>query len=445
MAKQNASMAPAAGAPGQTSINHLLGTQNGNPQPSSTVNQGPSAVSGQAVNPLGALFAGLSNGAQSQNPASVPPNPLSAFLPQPQAPTQLPNAAPMAQDAQAQFQLLQLMAAQGIPPDQWATALQLLNMQNTNAANSLPFPPPLPNAWAGQNGASSRDRENFTRSPPSQYRDRHRSRSPDFRGRREASPRRRRDSPSYDQYRNQNDRGGRRGNEYRQRSPAGRRRQSPSPPKTEPALPPPGPKHLEIDRSLSKGCIKVLSRTLFVGGVTSSEAHLRSLFNKFGVVQTCIVNVDKRHAFVKMIDRKDAVAARNGMEEYKTGDTQLRVGNFLSSSKSSSNWSQTKWGVGFGPRDCSDYQTGVSVIPIERLTDADRKWMLTAEYGGTGGRQIESGMVVEEPDIEIGAGVSSKGKSPPCSSLAVASLSSPSHKSTISHSFIHSNEPANCD
>jgi protein NRD1 len=34
--------------------------------------------------------------------------------------------------------------------------------------------------------------------------------------------------------------------------------------------------------------------------------------------------------------------------------------------------------------------------------------MLTAEYGGTGGRPIESGMIVEEPDIEIGAGVSSK-------------------------------------
>ena len=37
--------------------------------------------------------------------------------------------------------------------------------------------------------------------------------------------------------------------------------------------------------------------------------------------------------------------------------------------------------------------------------------MLTAEYGGTGGKPIESGMVVEEPDIEIGAGVSSKGTS----------------------------------
>ena len=70
---------------------------------------------------------------------------------------------------------------------------------------------------------------------------------------------------------------------------------------------------------------------------------------------------------------------------------------------------QTRWGVGFGPRDCSDYQTGISQIPIDRLTDADKKWMLSAEYGGTGGKPIESGIVVEEPDIEIGAGVSSKG------------------------------------
>lgn len=37
--------------------------------------------------------------------------------------------------------------------------------------------------------------------------------------------------------------------------------------------------------------------------------------------------------------------------------------------------------------------------------------MLSAEYGGTGGKAIEPGMVVEEPDIEIGAGVSSKGRS----------------------------------
>jgi len=34
--------------------------------------------------------------------------------------------------------------------------------------------------------------------------------------------------------------------------------------------------------------------------------------------------------------------------------------------------------------------------------------MVTAEYGGNGGKPIEPGMVVEEPDIEIGQGVSSK-------------------------------------
>ena len=34
--------------------------------------------------------------------------------------------------------------------------------------------------------------------------------------------------------------------------------------------------------------------------------------------------------------------------------------------------------------------------------------MVTADYGGTGGRPLEAGMIIEEPDIEIGAGVSSK-------------------------------------
>lgn len=45
---------------------------------------------------------------------------------------------------------------------------------------------------------------------------------------------------------------------------------------------------------------------------------------------------------------------------------------------------------------------------MSKLTDADRKWMASAEYGGSGGKAMESGMVVEEPDIEIGQGVSSK-------------------------------------
>ena len=57
----------------------------------------------------------------------------------------------------------------------------------------------------------------------------------------------------------------------------------------------------------------------------SSEDDLRAIFSAFGRVQTCIVNVDKRHAFVKMITRTEAVAAKEGMEHYKSPEMQLRV------------------------------------------------------------------------------------------------------------------------
>jgi protein NRD1 len=318
MAKQNA--ANQSAPPTQSSLSNVLGAQSGNPLSTNVVNQGPPGVTPQAVNPLGALFAGMSNGAQVQSPANVPQaqNPLAAFFPQAQnqsaAPPALPQVgAPLGQDAQAQFQILQALAAQGIPPDQWATAIQLLNLQN--GQGGLPLPAPA-NNWGAQNGASSRDRDSTMRSPPDQYR--RRSRSPGLDRRRDPSPRRRRDSPVLDQQRD-----GRRGNDYRQRSP--RRRRSTTPPRADLALPPPGPKHIQIDRLLPPGCIRVLSRTLFVGGVTSSEPHLRSLFAKFGIVQTCIVNVDKRHAFVKMLNRKDAERARDGMEDYRDGANQLRV------------------------------------------------------------------------------------------------------------------------
>jgi protein NRD1 len=52
---------------------------------------------------------------------------------------------------------------------------------------------------------------------------------------------------------------------------------------------------------------------------------LRGIFDKFGLVQTCIVNVEKRHAFVKMLSRDDAMRAKEGMERYKSAEMQLRV------------------------------------------------------------------------------------------------------------------------
>ncbi|PGH18854.1 hypothetical protein AJ79_00267 [Helicocarpus griseus UAMH5409] len=442
MAKNNTAAPAASSAPAQPSHNSIYSTPTPVPQAvSAPVDQAAQQASGQAVNNPYAVanqFAGLSNMAQnpnmfpnqSQPPAAQNPlaaaaaaaNPLAALMPQ-------AATAGLPAETLQQLSLLQLMAAQGIPQEQWATALQILSLSNTanagmagnmNPAAALAAfggqqPATSQGAWAPSqpaHDAGSRDsrdrdlhrgrdheRDDYVRSPPGGYR--RRSRSPGgWDRRRDVSPPRRRDSPVYGEYhgdspgrnRDTRDGRGRRPGDYRQRSPPGRRRRSPSPPRKEAALPPPGPKFVEWDYSIGQGNIKVLSRTLFVGGVTSSESHLRSLFGRFGIVQTCIVNIDKRHAFVKMINRRDAMSARDGMEQYKSGDMQLR----------------TRWGVGFGPRDCSDYQTGISVIPIDRLTDADRKWMLSAEYGGTGGKAIESFMVVEEPDIEIGAGVSSK-------------------------------------
>jgi protein NRD1 len=99
-----------------------------------------------------------------------------------------------------------------------------------------------------------------------------------------------------------------------------------------------------------------------------------------------------------MHTRKDAVAAHAGMQTLQN-DPEVQ-----------SKFRQTRWGVGFGPREYHNYDNGVSVIPIKLLTEADRKWVVTAEYGGTGGEPIQEHLVIEEPDIEIGAGVSSKGK-----------------------------------
>lgn len=151
------------------------------------------------------------------------------------------------------------------------------------------------------------------------------------------------------------------------------------------------PSPVEWDFSIGLGNIKVLSRTLFVSGI-ASESHLRSLFEKFGVVQTYVINRHKCHTFIKMRSRQDAVKAHTEAGWFDSGEIRFR----------------TRWGVGFGPHQCSDYRTGVSIIPLKRLTAADRKCLVTSGYGGTGGLSLESGMVIEEPDIEIGAGISSK-------------------------------------
>ncbi|KAI9852038.1 MAG: hypothetical protein M1838_002007 [Thelocarpon superellum] len=370
IAKQNTAPPPTtSNAPAQENGFHVSNAQNAFPQPvSSSVNPShafpPTAHSvdvpggGPSIAPP---FSGLNLNGMAAPAANAPPNPLGALA------SMMPQVnAGGAEALQQQLMLIQVLMQQGIPQDQWAPILATLGAGGMN--------PGLQNAWSGRGDAPSRDRNGpppasgHIQSPPNRptYGEYHGD-SPGRNGNR---------GDGFDRNRGRGGRG-RGGNEYRQRSPPpNRRNRSPDGPgRHGPAVG--GPKFLEFDYSIGKDNIK---------------AELRSVFSQFGTVQTCIVNQDKRHGFIKMISRGDALAAKDGMEHYKPPDMQLR----------------TRWGVGFGPRDCSDYQTGISVIPIGRLTDADRKWMLTAEYGGSGGKPIEGGMVVEEPDIEIGAGVSSK-------------------------------------
>ena len=299
MAKTNTT---ATGMPSQASSNNVPNFQNASPQnmPSTSVNPASSVPpAAQAVNVPGSangtnpLTGLMSSSSFAQGMQNVP-NAQSNMQANPVMPQQ--NNTP--QGIQQQVQLLQMLQAQGVPQDQWAPVLQVL--MSASSAGSMAGATAQP-AWQ-QNGGfgrddPSRDRNGYNesynvRSPSGRYRDRRsRSRSPGgYNRRRDPTPPRRRDSPVYGDY----GRGGRgrpgaggRGSEYRQRSPQDRYRRSDSPRGQDQKLPAPGPKNIDFDPSLPPNHIKgkitciptnkdghcthpnlVLSRTLFVGGVT---------------------------------------------------------------------------------------------------------------------------------------------------------------------------------
>ncbi|KAK9249167.1 hypothetical protein V1506DRAFT_551049 [Lipomyces tetrasporus] len=324
-----------------------------------TTTQTPPTTSAATLPDMSALLPFLTSGAQQPAPQPTQPQIPGFSFPMPSA---QPAAAPQV-DMQQQLMLMQLLISQGVPLNQITALLQA----TTTAApgSGLPMPtsqgvlPTWPPADHDDRGRGS------VRSPP--YSSSRRSRSPRSRRRNSRSP------------------------SYRGRSPRGRR--SSTPPRRYPDVEI-RPKNVTFDPTMPPGCIKVLSRTLFVGGVPNSmsEERLISVFEQAARVQGVIMNKEKRCAFLKVYYRSDAELIKTTMETYTEDDVTLRC----------------RWGVGFGPRDCCDYTTGVSTIPVDRLTEADKRWVTSAEFGGTGGRPLEPGLVVEEPDIEIGAGVSSK-------------------------------------
>jgi len=212
-----------------------------------------------------------------------------------------PTVVPAANHATVQ--LLATLMAQGVPLDKLADVVKALG-QNTAAAPTAPAPqvsqlaqmplptqtgyagpppatapvaaPPGPAPWEMPRVHDTRDRNGYhdPQRSPGRQRGRSRSRSPRGWDARD-SPRTARgndrdrgydygrpNSPGRSRPDDQERRGGYMP-DYRQRSPPARR--GPSPSDREPVQ---SEKWIEMDYNLPPGCIKVYSRTLFVGGVT---------------------------------------------------------------------------------------------------------------------------------------------------------------------------------
>lgn len=68
------------------------------------------------------------------------------------------------------------------------------------------------------------------------------------------------------------------------------------------------PRNVGFDQTLPQGSLKVLSRTLFMGGVPRSmgERELAAVLRPYAEVQSIILNSDRKHAFVKVYSRREA-------------------------------------------------------------------------------------------------------------------------------------------
>ena len=263
IAKTNAST---PGQPTQANASSMPNVQNSYPQsmPPSVNAATTMPPFAQAVSAMGAA-----NGTNPYAGMSSAPNFLQS-MPQTQggqmnmqAPPAQSNAAPTPEQLQQQVQIIQMLQAQGVPQDQWAPVLSALMAAGAGGGNSVAAPQQAwgQNQYGGQYDSSSRDRNGYNdsynmRSPSGRQR-RSRSRSPSgYDRRRDASPRRRRDSPTYGAYGRGDDRSGRGGgNPYRQRSPE-RFRRSDSPVGRDQTLPLPGPKNITWDNSMPPDHIK---------------------------------------------------------------------------------------------------------------------------------------------------------------------------------------------
>ena len=138
--------------------------------------------------------------------------------------------------------------------------------------------------------------------------------------------------------------------------------------------------------------ILVLSRTLYVGGFNEevNRQDLMDYFGRFGPVDSIIMTMKKNNAFIKLRTRDIASVALKSTHLSHLKGRQLKVGNLLIN---------IGFGCGFGPKDSFDYRSGHSVIPLARLTNQDKDWLINAPVGGIQEGALRGGITVEEPHI----------------------------------------------
>jgi protein NRD1 len=116
----------------------------------------------------------------------------------------------------------------------------------------------------------------------------------------------------------------------------------------------------------------------FCSGATN-EDDLMAYISRYARVQSCIVNHDKRHAFLKLISHQDAINAKQSIDSRP--ETEYR-----------NLFERMNWAVGFGPTQFADYKKGESVLPIDVLTDAvSGLFVLRASYKADNTCRTENG------------------------------------------------------
>ncbi|OBA28659.1 hypothetical protein HANVADRAFT_60742 [Hanseniaspora valbyensis NRRL Y-1626] len=131
--------------------------------------------------------------------------------------------------------------------------------------------------------------------------------------------------------------------------------------------------------------IRVMSRTLFIGGINNRDTK-RDLLNRlkpYGEIQTCFLSNKKGHGFVKAYSRAEA-------------ENIIKTFNILASQDHHE--LRVRWALGFGPRAYFNFDTGISTVPLYVVTDEEKEWAKNCEWGGTNGKEMVSGMLFEEPD-----------------------------------------------